>query len=98
MRETSAAERLSHGQRLAFGGAVVLAVGLAAYGAVGSYATVSTLAANVGVPLPNLVPIGIDGGLVGVVVLDLVLAWTGSPVGWLRQLARLLTVARSPRT
>jgi Protein of unknown function (DUF2637) len=44
------------------------------------------------VPLPWLVPIGIDGGLVGVVVLDLVFAWTGSPVGWLRQLARLLTV------
>jgi hypothetical protein len=36
--------------------------------------------------------VGIDGGLVGVVTLDLVLAWTGQPVGWLRQLARLLTV------
>jgi hypothetical protein len=30
-------------------------------------------------------------GWSGVVVLDLVLAWTGSPLGWLRQLARLLT-------
>nr|CEL17463.1 hypothetical protein [Kibdelosporangium sp. MJ126-NF4]CTQ91310.1 hypothetical protein [Kibdelosporangium sp. MJ126-NF4] len=50
------------------------------------------LAAEVGVPLPGLVPVGIDGGLVGVVVLDLVLAWTGQPVGWLRQFARLLTV------
>ncbi|TCO55761.1 uncharacterized protein DUF2637 [Actinocrispum wychmicini] len=39
-----------------------------------------------------MVPIGIDGGLVGVVVLDLVLAWTAHPIGWLRQLARLLAV------
>jgi hypothetical protein len=43
----------------------VLAAGLAAYGAVGSYATVSTLAANVGVPLPKLVPIGMMAGCSG---------------------------------
>jgi len=29
---------------------------------------------------------------VGVVVLDLVLSWTGQPIGWLRQLVRALTV------
>jgi hypothetical protein len=31
--------------------------------------------------------------LVAVVVLDLVLTWIGSPVGWLRQLVRILSVA-----
>jgi hypothetical protein len=30
--------------------------------------------------------------LVGVVILDLVLAWVGMPVGWLRQLVRVLSV------
>ncbi|MCE7007061.1 DUF2637 domain-containing protein [Kibdelosporangium philippinense] len=84
--------RLSRAQRWALGASAGLAVGLAAYGAAGSYETVTGLAAEVGVPLPGLVPVGIDGGLVGVVVLDLVLAWTGQPVGWLRQFARLLTV------
>ncbi len=83
--------RLSRAQRAAVVFAALLACGLAAYGAAGSYETVSALAEQVGVPLPGLVPLGIDGGLIGVVVLDLVLAWTGSPVGWLRQLARLLT-------
>lgn len=84
--------RLSAAQRWALGVSAGLAVGLAAYGAAGSYRTISDLAARAGVPLPGLVPVGIDGGLVGVVTLDLVLAWTGQPVGWLRQLARLLTV------
>jgi hypothetical protein len=91
MREMADSGRLSAGQRVALAGAVLMAAGLAAYGALGSYATVSDLAARVGVPLPGLVPLGIDGGLVGVVALDLVLAWTGSPLGWLRQFARLLT-------
>jgi hypothetical protein len=40
--------------------------------------------------LAGLVPAGIDGGLVG--VLDLVLAWISMPVGWLRQLVRVLSV------
>jgi hypothetical protein len=83
---------MSWGQRVALAGAVLLAIGLAGYGAVGSYETVARLAADAGVPLPGLVPVGLDGGLVGVLVLDLVLAWTGQPVGWLRQIARLLTV------
>jgi hypothetical protein len=43
-------------------------------------------------PLPRLVPAGIDGGLVGTVLLDIVLTWIGSPVWWLRWLARFLTV------
>lgn len=84
--------RLTIGQRFAFGGAIMMALVLAAYGAVGSYKTVSDTAAALGVPFPNLVPIGIDGGLVGVVTLDLALAWTGHPIAWLRQLARLLTL------
>jgi len=45
------------------------------------------------VPLAPLVPVGIDGGLIGVVVLDLVLSWIGQPIGWLRQFVRILTVA-----
>jgi hypothetical protein len=32
--------------------------------------------------------VGIDGGLIGVVLLDLVLTW----IGWLRQFVRVLTV------
>lgn len=84
--------RLTIGQRLALGMAVIMALVLAAYGAVGSYSTISDAAARAGVPFPQLVPIGIDGGLVGVVALDLILAWTGHPIGWLRQLTRLLTI------
>jgi uncharacterized protein DUF2637 len=84
--------RLSPGQRWALAASTVLALGLAGYGVAGSYETISDLATDAGVPLPGLVPMGIDGGLVGVVTLDLVLAWTGQPVGWLRQLARVLTV------
>jgi hypothetical protein len=36
-------------------------------------------------------PHGIDGGLVAVVVLDLLVTWLGTPVGWLRQFVRLLS-------
>ncbi|HEV2452514.1 MAG TPA: DUF2637 domain-containing protein, partial [Streptosporangiaceae bacterium] len=52
----------------------------------------SGLAQRKGVPLAHLVPVGIDGGLIGVVVLDLVLSWIGQPIGWLRQFVRVLTV------
>jgi hypothetical protein len=78
--------QLSRGQTAA----VVLSVGLgvvvAGYGLAGSYLSISELADRHDVPLAALVPAGIDGGLVAVVVLDLVLTWIGSPVGWLRQL------------
>lgn len=84
--------RFNVGQRMGLAGAIGLATMLTAYGIAGSYETISRKAVEVGVPLPRLVPIGIDGGLVGVVVLDLVLAWTAHPIGWLRQLARLLAV------
>jgi hypothetical protein len=71
---------------------MTLGLGLAAYGVAGSYQTLSGLAKRSGVPLAPLVPVGIDGGLIGVVVLDLVLSWIGQPIGWLRQFARILTV------
>jgi hypothetical protein len=50
------------------------------------------LAARHDVPLAELVLVGVHGGLVAVVVLDLVLTWIGTPVGWLRQLVRVLSV------
>jgi hypothetical protein len=73
-------------------GSIVLGAVTAGYGFAGSYATVSDLAASRNVPLAMWVPAGIDGGLVAVVVLDLVLAWVGQPVVWLRQVVRLLSV------
>ncbi|TCO45864.1 DUF2637 domain-containing protein [Actinocrispum wychmicini] len=82
--------RLSSGQLAAV--AVVLGMVVAGYGLAGSYVTVSELAARQGVPLADWVPAGIDGGLISVVALDLVLAWIGAPVGWLRQLVRVLSV------
>lgn len=84
--------RLSRGQTAAVVLSVGLGVVMAGYGLVGSYLTISELADRHDVPLAWLVPAGIDGGLVAVVVLDLVLTWICSPVGWLRQLVRVLSV------
>jgi Protein of unknown function (DUF2637) len=92
MAEVLRPARLSGGQRAAVSVSVTLGLGLAAYGVAGSYQTVSGLAERRGVPLALLVPVGIDGGLIGVVVLDLVLSWIGQPIGWLRQFVRVLTV------
>jgi Protein of unknown function (DUF2637) len=92
MAEMLRPARLSGGQRIAVGVSVMLGLGLAAYGVAGSYQTVSGLAERRGVPLAPMVPVGIDGGLIGVVVLDLVLSWIGQPIGWLRQFVRVLTV------
>lgn len=86
------AHRLSRGQTAAVAVSVVLALMVAGYGFAGSYVAVSELAGRYGVPLAWLVPAGIDGGLVAVVVLDLVLTRVGTPVGWLRQLVRVLSV------
>ncbi|MCI2423861.1 DUF2637 domain-containing protein [Saccharopolyspora sp. K220] len=72
---------------------MITGAGLAAYGAAGSYQTLAALAADKGLPLPTLVPVGVDGGLFGVVVVDLVLTWIGHPIVWLRQLVRLLATA-----
>jgi hypothetical protein len=92
MAEVRRPTSLSRGQRAAVGVSVALGLGLAGYGVAGSYQTVSALAKHRGVPLAPLVPVGIDGGLIGVVVLDLVLSWIGQPIGWLRQFVRILTV------
>lgn len=91
MAEVRRPARLSGGQLAAVSVSVTLGLGLAAYGVAGSYQTVSGLAERRGVPLALLVPVGIDGGLIGVVVLDLVLSWIGQPIGWLRQFVRVLT-------
>jgi uncharacterized protein DUF2637 len=69
---------------------IALGVVVAGYGLTGSYLSIADLADRHNVPLAKLVPAGIDGGLVAVVVLDLMLTWIGSPVGWLRQLVRVL--------
>lgn len=86
------ARGLSWGQNAAVALSMTLGMALAGYGFAGSYVTVSELAARHGVPLTWLVPLGIDGGLLAVVVLDLVLTWVGTPVGWLRELVRVLSV------
>jgi hypothetical protein len=86
------AQRLSRGQAVAVAMAFALGGVVAGYGLAGSYLSIADLAARHGVPMAALVPAGIDGGLVAVVVLDLVLTWIGYPVGWLRQLARVLSM------
>lgn len=94
-RETTGREReqrLSRGQAMAVTTSIVLGVAVAGYGLASSYMSVAELARRHDVPLASLVPAGIDGGLVAVVVLDLVLTWIGSPVGWLRQVVRVLSV------
>jgi len=84
-------QRLARCQIVVIVFATALGLALAGYGAAGSYETIRELANQHGLPLPGLVPVGIDGGLVGTVVLDLLLAWTAQSLGWLRQLSRLLT-------
>jgi hypothetical protein len=68
---------------------VLLASGLGALAAAASYDTVSHLAAAKGVALPRLTPVGIDGGLAGVILLDIVATWLAEPIWWLRMTARL---------
>lgn len=82
----------SRPQRWAVGGIALTAGCLLAYGVAGSYTSVAHLASAHDVPLPRLVPVRIDGGLAGTVLLDIVLTWTGFPVWWLRWLGRILTV------
>jgi Protein of unknown function (DUF2637) len=68
---------------------IVIAAGLAAYCAAASYDTVSHLAARYGVALPRLNPLGIDGGLAGLIIMDIALTWLGEPIWWLRLAARV---------
>ena len=83
------ARTLTRGQKTLAGVIVLLALGLAAYAAAASYDTVSAQAASRGVSLPRLNPLGIDGGLFGIIVMDIALTWTGHPIWWLRMAARL---------
>jgi len=71
----------------------VVAVILVAYGAAASYDNLWHLALARGVPLPRLMPVGLDGGLIGTVALDLALTWAGYPLWWLRWIARLFAFA-----
>lgn len=79
-----------HWQAIAAGALIgLIALGLAAYAAAASYESVSALAAAHQVPLARLNPAGIDGGLFGVILIDIVLTSMGQPLGWLRVTARL---------
>lgn len=68
---------------------VVIAVGLAVYAAAASYDTVAHQAVVHSVSLPRLNPVGIDGGLFGIIILDIATTWAGCPVWWLRLAARV---------
>ena len=70
----------------------LLVAGLATYGGAGSYQTIKKLAEKHGVPLPELVPAGVDGALLGVIVMDLYFTWLGHPSWILRLSARFFTV------
>ena len=82
------------GRRPAMVAALValIAAGLGTYAAAASYDTVSHLAAAKNVALPRLNPIGIDGGLAGVIILDIVATWLDEPIWWLRLAARAFAV------
>lgn len=69
--------------------AIVTVTGLGACAAAGSWATVSALAADHGIGLSWLAPVEIDGGLVGVILVDIALTWAGIPLWWLRLAARV---------
>lgn len=83
---------LATGQRVLAAVIILIALGLAAYAAAASYDTVSGQAAAHGVPLAGLNPLGIDGGLFGIIIMDITLTWAGCPIWWLRLAARLFAV------
>jgi hypothetical protein len=71
------------------GTTALIGLGLAAYSAAASYESVSGLAVAHHVPLPRLNPLGIDGGLFGVIIISVALIWMGIRIPWLRATARL---------
>ena len=71
---------------------ILIALGLAAYAAAASYDTVAGQAVAHGVSLPHLNPLGIDGGLFGIITLDIGLTVIGRPIWWLRLAARLFAI------
>lgn len=77
----------------AFSVAGVIAAGLLAYAIPASYESLSRLAAANAVPLAAYAPAGLDGGLVGLIVIDLALTWARLPIRVLHMLARLFGLA-----
>jgi DNA-binding CsgD family transcriptional regulator len=82
---------LTGGQQYALALAVTGMLAVGAYGLVISYWTVRELAVKLHMPLPHIFPIGIEGGMIAVLAIDIVLTWIGRPIGWLRQVARALS-------
>lgn len=79
--------------QMVLGAIVALFVaGLAGYGTFGSYSTIKDLATDHKLPSPEWVPAGIDGGLFGVLAMDLYFTWIGHPSAGLRMSARIFTV------
>lgn len=74
---------------VAWGFVGLIIAGLAAYAGAASYVSVSHLFASHKLPLPRLGPLGLDGGLVGLVSADMLLTWLDEPIGWLRRVTRL---------
>lgn len=71
---------------------LTVALGLAIYAAAASYESVSGLAGHHHVPLHRWYPISLDGGLIGVTLIDLALTWMRQPLWWLRWIARLFAL------
>lgn len=82
---------LTSGQQYALVMAVAGMLAVGAYGLVISYWTVRELAERLHMPLPHIFPVGIEGGMIAVLAIDIVLTWIGRPIGWLRQVARVLS-------
>lgn len=71
----------------------VVAGGLAVYSAAASYDTVSRLATDYHLSLPRLVPVGLDGGLFGAIIINIALIWLRKPVWWFGMVSRLFAAA-----
>ncbi|GAA2357668.1 hypothetical protein GCM10010246_53990 [Streptomyces cuspidosporus] len=89
-----AAMQLTRTHRILIGVVVTGAVVIAAIGFAGSYSAVRDLARDKGFGgFANVLPIGIDAGIVVLLALDLLLTWLRIPFPLLRQTAWLLTAA-----
>lgn len=84
-------QRITGGQQYALALAVAGMLAVGVYGLVISYWTVRELAEKLHMPLPHIFPIGIEGGMIAVLAIDIVLTWIGRPITWLRQVARALS-------
>lgn len=74
---------------LVFASVLAVAGILVGWGLAGSYQSLSQLAARHGVPSPRFFPVGVDGALIGFLVLDVALTMWGRAVGVLHQVVRL---------